>query len=241
MCNRINISRSFFVAILSLLIFQGCNNYKRIVWQDSEPMSSDYAREGDEISISYPIASGSKIADNINSLILTYISSSLIGVPEATTIQAGLDSILAERNRDTIFPPYYPYSFTLDGEVLYYENVISVLLTSYRFTGGAHGNSEIRVLNIDQKTGELLTLSDIFSDIDQLKAVNHDCFTEKYAHDTAFMGGLFIEPDDLPLPDNMSLESTGLHVYYNQYEIAPYYYGIIEYDIPIKSIEHLLK
>jgi len=52
---------------------------------------------------------------------------------------------------------------------------------------------------------------------------------------------LFVRTDQLPLPENVGIDSSGVTMLYNPYEVAPYAIGTIEYRIPYEQAEPLLK
>jgi len=52
---------------------------------------------------------------------------------------------------------------------------------------------------------------------------------------------LFVGTDQLPLPENVGIDSSGVTMLYNPYEVAPYAIGTIEYRIPYEQAEPLLK
>ena len=52
---------------------------------------------------------------------------------------------------------------------------------------------------------------------------------------------LFVPVDELPLPQNISVDSTGVYMQYNPDEVAPPNVGAIEYYIPYEEAEPALK
>jgi len=58
-----------------------------------------------------------------------------------------------------------PWSTTVDSEVLYQSpDLISIGISTYMNTGGAHGNSYIRLLNFNAETGDALNKTAIITD-----------------------------------------------------------------------------
>ena len=58
----------------------------------------------------------------------------------------------------------------IDGQVMYHSaSVISIVITSYQNTGGAHGQLNITFLNFDVETGKALKNAELFADMPGFK------------------------------------------------------------------------
>ena len=65
------------------------------------------------------------------------------------------------------FPDEVQWEATIDGEVVYEdENIITFVLNSYSFTGGAHGYASTSFLNFDKRKGTELENWELFDDLD---------------------------------------------------------------------------
>ena len=120
-------------------------------------------------------------------------------------------------------------------------NYISVGINQYYYQyRAAHPDNQTRVLNFDLKTGALIALNDLFSpgSNKDLKKIVEKAFIKDWGgEDWDFTP----RSGDFKLSENFSLESDGLHFYYNQYEIGCYAMGAPDVTIAWKEITKLLK
>lgn len=124
------------------------------------------------------------------------------------------------------------------------ENFVSIELNYYLYTGGAHGQSGIKYLNFDAKTGELLSDDNIFSLSDELIAFCENKFRDVYQipkDRTINATGFWFENDTFHLPKTVGFTQTEMVLHYNQYEIASYAEGPIILTIPIEEVAQYLK
>lgn len=112
------------------------------------------------------------------------------------------------------------------------DEVISLPVNYYQYTGGAHGLTTKVSYNYDLKSGKEIKLKDLFKEgfdyksiID--KKVREDIEKEK---DIYFENGALFKG----VNENQAyyLNKDGIIVYFQQYEIAPYSSGIREFKIP---------
>ena len=192
---------------------------------------------GDEIDVKYLTAKGGSLADSIN-FYNTQALTLIIGY-HAGDVQAAVDSLLTERNNDGM-TSQMPYTVMVDGSTNRYVNIFSVMLSSYTYMGGSHGNSAEIYYNFDMRDGRKLAIADLISDTVTLKRLNRAAFTQAYDDLEDVESMLFVTLDNLPLAENFWIDADGLNVCYNQYEIAPYAFGQIDYTIPMEQIGLLL-
>jgi len=130
---------------------------------------------------------------------------------------------------------------TFDGEVMYQSSdIISIALSSYTNTGGAHGNSYITFYNFDTTNGKELELNQIINDIDTFTEIANTYFISKVNNNTSESIADYFYGKDFQLPENIGYNEEGLVLLYNTYEIASYAMGITEFTIPYSEIESLL-
>lgn len=113
------------------------------------------------------------------------------------------------------------------------NKILSLYIEYYQFTGGAHGITTRIPYNIDIKTGNLLSLNDLFkSGFNYKDILNKEIKRqialepEKYFDNGAIFKGV---KDN----DTFYIEDGYLIMFYGQYELAPYVAGIIEFKIPL--------
>lgn len=180
-----------------------------------------------------------KINTKINELLITSLA---IGDSEAAPSSSVEESVSRFNNEYKSFKADFPESpvvweAQIDGEVTYQSDaIISLAITNYQNTGGAHGNVVINFLNFDALTGDSISNSDLFSDFSALESLAKDHFYKEISDKKED----YFEPDNFILPANMGLNDEGLILLYNTYEIAPYSSGITEIHIPFSEIETLL-
>ncbi|GAA0091096.1 DUF3298 and DUF4163 domain-containing protein [Paraclostridium bifermentans] len=120
------------------------------------------------------------------------------------------------------------------------NNLISIPVEFYEFTGGAHGMTYLESYNYDLDTGDQVLLNDLFNKgVDYKKIIND--YIESYIEKNKEM---FFEENEgfKGIKDNQEFYMTddNLVVYFEIYEIAPYYVSIPKFNIPLKEIEQYL-
>jgi ABC-type transport system substrate-binding protein len=119
---------------------------------------------------------------------------------------------------------------------------ITVIISEYSYTGGAHPNSRQTYLNFNQTTGELIQLEDFITNQELLLNLAEQQFREAYqlaSDQDLSAAGLF--ENQLVLPQNFAITQEGLYLFYNTYEIGPYAAGPYEVNIPWTRLEDILK
>ena len=110
------------------------------------------------------------------------------------------------------------------------NDIISIAITSYINTGGAHGILNINFLNFNPITGNLIPNDKLINDIKGFKEVAKPFFAKSIKNkDTGIT-----QTSTFPLAKNIAYCEDGIIVLYNTYEIAPYSSGIIEFTIPFE-------
>lgn len=136
--------------------------------------------------------------------------------------------------KDNIDNYYFLYIDYKDYE---YKEYISIVLYISYFTGGAHPNYEIKTINYNKNTNKFIDIDYLINrDKDILNKLsiysreyfsNNDMFNDKVVFDMMIDGTKSIK-------DNykyFNITSDGLIIYFNRYQIAPYYYG--DYSITV--------
>ncbi len=195
------------------------------------------------VSVNLPNASGNKdISNLINSEIQRVAIAALhIGDPDNITSASIKESITAFSQEFESFKNDFPeanqlWEAQIDGDVMFEsKDIISIAITSYTNTGGAHGNLTISILNFNAKTGERITNTQLFKNEAAFKSVAKTYFNNAVKDKT-----LLFSDQTFTLPANIGYSEDGLILLYNTYEIAPYSSGIIEFTIPYTQINALL-
>lgn len=131
--------------------------------------------------------------------------------------------------------PFNAYEAILDYHITYNKNCfLSLYSDNYQFTGGAHGSTLRSSHTFNLKTGNAVHLSTFF------KGNYQQTITEEIIKQAdAIMAEdpvLFEDYKELIVENfnanNFYLTDNGVVIYYQQYEIAPYSTGIVEFLIP---------
>lgn len=226
-----------FLTLCCFILFFGCKEDINTVFEDIHITTENNSI----VEINIPKAKeDNTISSTINSEIKKLVISDLhIGNQDditAETIEESIDKFNAEfvgfRNK---FPETAQlWEAQIDGEIMYNSpSIISLALTSYLDTGGAHGLMKITFLNIKASTGEKIAINDIINDIKAFKHVAEPYFKNAISDKVVFESEL----ETFTLPENIGYSDEGIVLLYNAYEIAPYSTGIIEFVIPFNEIE----
>lgn len=122
--------------------------------------------------------------------------------------------------------------------------VVALVLRESSYLGGAHPNSAVQIVNLDARTGEVLTPAGLVrpGTEEELRAAVEDrvrLLMDLPAGIPLSQGGFF--EDVLALPMNALLAEEGLVLEYNPYEVAPYAVGSIRILVPWGDVAHLLR
>lgn len=120
------------------------------------------------------------------------------------------------------------------------DNLLSVTIREWAYTGGAHPMSYLRAYTFDTRTGDRLALADLFRpDADyraRLNAIMDAQIAERKIP-------IFTFTPFAGVKDNQEfyLTADGLVVYFQLYDYTPYVFGFLEFPIPYGQVADLLK
>lgn len=187
-------------------------------------------------------AQSAAINKNIEDAILQTVNSS----ENATSLEALLKNFNADYLK---FKSEYPevsepiWELNIETELTYQSpEVITLAISTYEFKGGAHGNDQITLLNIDPKTGKNLAIDAIINDqkgFTDLAKSEFIAAIEKNDDNTSIENYFFGKP--FQLPKNIGFSDEGLILIYNVYEVASYDLGYTEFMISFEKAEPFLK
>lgn len=139
------------------------------------------------------------------------------------------------------------YSFDYNADTLAVTPTYATIqFSGYTFTGGAHGSFYILPAVFTRPEGHQLTWNDLIAPDRkaELLGMIRRALMEQYfdvSTDEAFAEMLLVKPDEITLPvGGPALSPEGLHVIYQQYEIAPYACGMPSCIIPMEDLRPLL-
>ena len=238
-----------FVSYLFLLVLViSCQDSRNVTFE-ALSLGNATCEECPEVSIAIPKAQGnSKLAKSINLALREEIISKLTFDDEinAKTIQQAIESFT---NGYFELKKIYPdetigWKASINGMVTFEDNnLITIELRSYLFTGGAHGYGSTNYLNFNKRRGREIDTWELFEDREGFQEYAETQFrlqqnipANKSINSTGFM----FEKDHFYLPENIGFTEKGLKLLYNQYEVASYADGPIELILPFKDVHKFL-
>lgn len=138
-------------------------------------------------------------------------------------------------------PPLNPYQLMSKYKITSLRNIISLYIDYYQYTGGAHGATTRKSYNVDEITGEILTLKDLFKEEYNYKDIIDSSIKNEISKnpDIYFSGKEGFNGIDEKT--KFYIEDGNLVIYYGEYEIAPYVTGIPEFRMPLNIFEENFK
>jgi hypothetical protein len=205
-----------------------------------------------EISINYIKVEGDElIANKLNSAIETFIIEALEirddSIPKASSIsEAASNFIQTYRLHSADFPDMEAEYFAeIDvSESFASEELISINMHQYLYSGGAHGYENSSFKNLDRRTGEEISSADLFKNSEELNHLVEKKFREIHnipAAASINSTGFSFENDSFYLPETIGFTKDKMLLVYNQYEIASYADGAVEVEISKEEIKEYLK
>lgn len=137
--------------------------------------------------------------------------------------------------------PFIPYEAMMVYTIPYNRFcVISLYFDAYQFTGGAHGGTVRTSDTWNLKEGDRMRLADFFPPGFPYRAYIFEQIDARIAEETASGENDFFE--DAPQlvreafdEESFYLTDKGIVIYFQQYDIAPYSSGIVEFLIPYQE------
>lgn len=119
------------------------------------------------------------------------------------------------------------------------RGVLSLTLIVYSFTGGAHGMTVVKALTFDTKTGKQYELEELFKpNSDYVKRIS-DIIRE----DIKKWNVDLLDPPFKTIQKNQDfyIADTSIVIFFQLYEITPYYWGLPYFPIPLLDLKDIIK
>lgn len=151
---------------------------------------------------------------------------------------------LAESAKVSGFP-LHTFQLFISYETYTSGDVVSLVVETYQYAGGAHGGAWRDFYNLDTKNGKLLTLQGLFKDsTDYITVINgeiqkHIAARIKSGQDMYFEGEMGFKSIAANHP--FYIKDSQLILHFGQYEIAPYAAGMPEFAVPLTSLTQQLQ
>ena len=123
-----------------------------------------------------------------------------------------------------------------------YGNFLSYMVEFYGFRGGAHGMNTMTPVVFDKKTGEVVPEEAFFADgyREPVSKLIQAHLPEALDGDEEALAAVF-EPALLGPNGLYELTKEGVTWYYQPYDIAPYYLGVISITVPWKELKPYIR
>lgn len=118
------------------------------------------------------------------------------------------------------------------------ENIVSLTLYFYKYSGGAHGYYEYVPYNIDMRNGDIVNLQDIFKEkYDYKSVINHEI--ERQIEEIEKEQNAQGVYDFKSISENQKfyIKDGSLIIFFDLYEISPYAAGVPEFNIDINKFD----
>lgn len=234
-------SPKFLIALLISITIWSCSEEKKLLLFEEQHITTP---NNNIVEIHIPEAVGnSKVANNINTILREKTALTLQFNQEqksTSTLEENISIFNTEYQnfKKQFTDSVIEWEAQVDGEVMYQTpEIISISLTCYTNTGGAHGILAIIFLNFDAQSGLLLTNRQLFTDEKSFATLAESYFETE----TKDKKDMYFEAESFTLPQNIGYSSEGLILLYNTYEIAPYATGVTEFAIPYHEANTYLK
>lgn len=200
---------------------------------ESYTYSSDYI----DVTIEVPQLTGledSAVQDSVNSVFDDIMT---LAKQDVETLEAESKQYADEGQSLAAYEIGINYSVPYN-----HHGVISVVVSDYRYLGGAHGGEYRSAYTFDLKTGEVRRLDDLMEDgSDYRELINNSIkseIVERVGSEELYEIATFEDIGDEPA---FYLVQDAIVFYFQQYEYFPYVAGIQEFSVEYADLSGMLK
>ena len=181
------------------------------------------------------------INQNDNNITINYPSTNYYKVN--TKIKKYLDTSINNFKNITLDKTKTTYYLIINYKEYHYQNLISYIFFSESYTGGAHPIHLIKsfIYNID--TNSFITINTLIKNnpsiLKELSNYTHKTLSNKKIFQNQVVNNMLKE-GTLPTTDNFKnilFTDKGLIIYFERYQIAPYYYGDYNITVPYEDLK----
>ncbi|WP_025690088.1 PdaC/SigV domain-containing protein [Paenibacillus zanthoxyli] len=186
-------------------------------------MTETYAKETDgaAIKLDYPQILGLASASAQQSINDTLKKT-------AMSFAADAGQAIAEKNEQD-----RPYEFDSNYVVTYNQNgVLSLVMSQYGYTGGAHGMTLRQAFTFSLKDGKRLLLGDLFGANPNYKKLLNEKIGKQLKADAGYFGGF----NGLNTEKYFYLKDGRVVLFFQLYEYTPYAEGFPEFTFTFKEL-----
>lgn len=210
---------------------------------DPDSLTCTYVRiEFPEFTDSTKSALNKQIEQKIKAIVTGYFREDFI----AGTLEHIAQEFIYDYEAFMVDFPTYEFGWYIiaNAEITYESpGIVSLIIYSETFTGGAHPNSNTSYFVFDAKTNKELEINEIISDTTKFKLVVEKEFRkEKGLSDDQLLAdaGFMLDDGNFQLPQNIGFTADSVIVHFNPYEIAPYSAGPTTLKISREALDDIL-
>lgn len=205
------------------------------------------------VILEYPMVSSTEhpqLAQQINDAVQQNILRVIAAVNPIDSLPDDLDActkmFLADYQDFVQDVPTYTIPWTIETEsqvLLNAEKILSLDVSSFTYTGGAHPNNFTWLYNVQLPGGEPLLLESlILNETAFLTKVENQFKQSRGLEGDADLAEMGFSFGDAPfaLPENYGFTAEGIYFYYNAYEVGPYVVGPTEFTILYSELTGLI-
>jgi len=135
--------------------------------------------------------------------------------------------------------PYQTSLYISQDVFNYSKDIISFKTTTYKNTGGAHGNTFVETKIINTKENKIIQPEELIIDIQKLSNTVKEYVVDREIVNKNDIFDQGLEPK-IENFKNFVLSPNFVTFYFSPYQIAPYYYGVIEVNLMNSEINEVI-
>ena len=175
-----------------------------------------------KVKIYYPVTEYEKLNLSINNLVNEYLESFKNEIPHLSEDKT--------------------YYLNITFEVYANKNYVSYLFLIKENLGCLHDEKYVVTLNYDIKENKIITISDLVKKdenlLNELSSLSFNAIKENKDIDS-IKNEEFIKEGIIPIYknfENFVINKNSFDIYFNEYQILPYYYGIVKVEFTYDEI-----
>lgn len=122
------------------------------------------------------------------------------------------------------------------------ENLKSIIVQMDLYTGGANGMNFFDALNVNSKTGKVLQISELITDLNEFELLAEMAFRNQFdiALETPFTETSYFMEGSFFLSNKIAFTEDSIVLLYDKYEAAVGAMGPLKVFIPLSAVQHLI-
>lgn len=177
------------------------------------------------MKVYYPVSGYKKLDNEVKSIIYDYVMD----------FKDNLKDVYVQEN--------FYYTLDINYDKYVYKNYISYVFYIETYLGGAHPDHLMTTINYDTNRNMFITINDLIKNNDDILEKMSVITREKLLISNKFSGNSYVidmfKDGTSPRTNNYKnfvLTDKGIKIFFNYYQIAPYYLGISEVTIPYEKL-----